>query len=145
MVNDMYYNTEYNSFVFSVIHIHVHTQKESNPGRLLASQFGHKHLRVVQDCVMAALGFLSIFSLIWHAPPSLIHSGTPQGVPVETDCAMRKLAYQFGKKQAPQKVLRACVQMQRTSLRKCQLCAHVDWFMRMECGTYTCVYRWKIT
>ena len=40
MVNDMYYNTEYNSFVFSVIHIHVHTQKESNPGRLLASQFG---------------------------------------------------------------------------------------------------------
>ena len=50
-------------------------------------------------------GFLSgVLVLGTVASPSLIHSGTPGGVPVETDCALRKLSYEFGKQQAPQKV-----------------------------------------
>ena len=67
----------------------------------------------------AVLGFLGVFSLVWDSPaPSFIHSGTPPGVPVETDCAMRKLAYEFGKKQAPQKVRRERVSKRKESPRE---------------------------
>ena len=37
------------------------------------------------------------------APGSMIQPGTPPGVPPEFDCAMRSLAWKYGKKKLPER------------------------------------------
>ena len=34
---------------------------------------------------------------------SFVHSGTPAGVPPDSDCAIRNLAYEYGKKLMPER------------------------------------------
>lgn len=36
--------------------------------------------------------------LVSSADPQLVHSGTPSGISPETDCAMRKFAWEYGQK-----------------------------------------------